>query len=320
MGARAAAGAWIGSIPLVALACSASSSVECHVGADCASGACDANGKCVTVGPPDAGVDASLGIDAGPESSPVDAPVVFPDAPYDSPIGGCVPKGNGTITRDEVPMQAGLHATFRVAENVTVSTAGTTQPDGSRLWDLSQPLAGDHDVVVTTDDPTGSWYASSFSGATYATRLSDTQTLLGVFQATSTSLLLQGVVSPSSGAQQTELSYSPAVTTLSFPMSLHTSWQTNANVTGTAQGIAAAYVEQYATSVDAVGVLHIPYGTFAVQRVHTVLTRTVGAVVSIIRSDAFVAECFGTVATVTSQTDEPNDEFTNAAEVRRLAP
>jgi len=43
-------------------------------------------------------------------------------------------------------------------------------------------------------------------------------------------------------------------------------------------------------------------------------------VITVTRSDAFVAECFGPVATVTSQTDEQNDEFTNVAEVRRLAP
>jgi hypothetical protein len=46
----------------------------------------------------------------------------------------------------------------------------------------------------------------------------------------------------------------------------------------------------------------------------------VGALVTTPHSFAFVAECFGTVASVTSQSYEPLDDFTNAAEVTRLAP
>jgi hypothetical protein len=59
---------------------------------------------------------------------------------------------------------------------------------------------------------------------------------------------------------------------------------------------------------------------FPVQRVRTDLTRTVGALVTTLHTYIFVTECFGTVASITSQNYEPMDEFTTAAEVTRLAP
>ena len=309
----------LGAPALLAMACSSGQAVECHVGADCASGACDVSGKCVSASSIDSGVavkdSGSLGDGAQPEGAPS-----FDSSAFDAPVPGCTPNNDGMITSAEVPLVAGLHATFRIAENVPVSTAGTMQPDGSRVWDLTAALSGDHDVLVETLSPIGAWYASSFANATYATPLSDTSTLLGVFQANTSAVLLQGVVSPTSASPQTELTYAPAVPSLKFPLKLNDTWQTMSTVTGTASGIQSVYTEAYTTTVDATGQLKTPYGAFAVMRVHTVLTRTIGVVVTITRSDAFVAECFGPIASIVSTTDETNDEFTNAAEVRRLAP
>jgi hypothetical protein len=217
-------------------------------------------------------------------------------------------------------MIAGLHANFVIAENVTVDSAGTMNPDGSRSWDFSGMLAGDHTVVTTTDAPQGQWFSQQFTTATYTTKLSDTATLLGVFQATGQSLLLQGVVSPTSGAQQTEVSYMPAAEILGFPMMMGSTWTSTSNVTGTDQGVQVLYTEKYASTVDAHGTLKVPYGMFDVLRVQTTLTRTVGAVVTVTQSLTFLAECFGPVATLTSQSDETNTQFTNAAEAQRLTP
>ncbi|HEX8793017.1 MAG TPA: hypothetical protein VF765_18860, partial [Polyangiaceae bacterium] len=150
--------------------------------------------------------------------------------------------------------------------------------------------------------------------------LSDTATLLGVFQAGGQSLLLQGVVSPTSGTQQTEVSYMPAAEILGFPMMMGSNWSSTSTITGTDQGVQVYYTEKYASTVDAHGTLKVPYGTFDVLRVQTTLTRTVGAVVTVTQSLAFIAECFGPVATLTSQSDETKTEFTNAAEAQRLAP
>ena len=302
-------------LPLaVVLACGSSASVECHVGADCASGACDSQGRCVPVQTKDASPVIEASTESGSEAGAPDVDAQAVDA------GGCTPDGDGIVQRNEVPLQPGLHGTFRIAENVTVDTVGATQGDGSRTWDWSAMLSGDHDDIVTTDSPSGQWFSSQFPSSTYTTRLSDTQDLLGVFQIAQDGLRLQGVVSPTSGSQQTEDSYAPAAETLAFPMQMGTTWSTTSQVTGQTLGVPNVYTEQYDSKVDAHGTIKTPFGTFTVLRVQTTLTRTVGATVTIVRSFAFVAECAGPVATVTSQADEPNVEFTNAAEVRRLAP
>ena len=55
-------------------------------------------------------------------------------------------------------------------------------------------------------------------------------------------------------------------------------------------------------------------------RVNTLLTRVVGALVTTTRTYSFVTDCFGNVASIVSNTDDPTVEFTTAAEVSRLAP
>ncbi len=185
---------------LVPWGCS-SSSPQCQVGADCASGICESNGKCgpVSTAHSDSGTTGSdggaPGDDGGAGDAPDDSPVVVGDtgSPFPGVDGGlCVPDNNGVITRDEVPMQAGLHANFEFAENVTVDSAGVMNANGSFTWDLTGPFQpsgtmphdGDHTVLVTTNDPTGQWFSSAFAGATYTTKLSDTANLLGVFEGT----------------------------------------------------------------------------------------------------------------------------------------
>lgn len=82
-----------------------------------------------------------------------------------------------------------------------------------------------------------------------------------------------------------------------------------------------AYSESYTFVADSSGVIATPYGEIDVIRVRSELTRTSGfATLDTRRTFAFVGECFGTVATVTSQSFESDSEFTDASEVRRLAP
>lgn len=297
---------------------------ECHVGADCASGACGSNGLCVPVS------SSSSGGDSGspqPESGTVEASVEggTETGPGGDAATGCKPTGSGTITRSEIPMMAGLHASFVIAENVTMNTAGTAQPDGSTDWDFTGALSGDHTVVITTDAPAGQWFASKFPSSTYTSKLSDTQTFLGVYQATASGLLLQGVVTPTNGSPQTDVSYSPAAEILQAPLQMGTTWASTSTVQGTLQGVPSTYTEKYDSKVDAHGTLKVPYGTFQVLRVQTTLTQTVGTVVNTTQSMAFVAECFGPVAKLTSKTTTfpqpvPGDAFTDVAEAWRLSP
>jgi hypothetical protein len=304
----------------VAAGCGSAGS-QCHVGADCASGACASNGQCVPVSssgseagvtPIEAGVEAA--VESGVEANP-----------GDDGGSGCKPTNDGTITPAELPMLPGLHASYRIAENVTMSTGGTAQPDGTVDWDFSGALSGDHTVVITTDAPGGQWFSSNFANATYTSKLSDTQTFLGVYQATGGGLLLDGVVSPTNGAQQTNLSYSPSAEILAVPLQVGSTWTTTSTVQGQADGVTSYYTEKYDSKVDAKGTLKAPYGSFGVLRVQTTLTRTVGTVVQTTQTMTFVAECFGPVARLTSQTTTfpqpaPGDAFTSVAEAWRLTP
>ena len=304
---------------VVAGACS-SSLPECTVGADCASGACDSSGHCVSAGGDDGGGSGS----GSGGSGGADVVVLDVSGGSDAASGeagsSCLPDDSGVVTRAEFPMLAGLHASFLIAtatNGFTVDTSGTS-------WDLTGALPGDTTVVITTDSPSGQWFSSKFTTASYTSLLSETEsTLLGVYQATNAALLLQGAVSTTSGTEQTEVSYSPSAEIIAVPMQMGSTWTSTSTVTGTAEGIDTVYTEKYDSNVDAQGTLKVPYGTFQVLRIQTTLTRTVGAVVQTTQTMTFVAQCFGPVARLTSQTTTypetpPGPSFTNVVEAWRL--
>jgi hypothetical protein len=311
---------------LAGAACAASDAVvECRAGADCASGVCASDGHCAQAATNDAGgVGGGTATGAGGGGGGTSAG--GGSGTGGGGVGGdlgCSPNHDGVITRAEVPLAAGLHATFRTAKNAQVDTAGAEQPDGSRTWDLSKDLTGDQSLLVETQPLDGKWFAADFAGATYASFLPPDPFLgdmMGVFEVNGSALLLRGVVSPDGGATKTEETYSPGASLLAFPLKDGATWSTTSAITGTLKGMPTMYSEVYASTVDAHGKLATPFATFDVLRVKTTLTRTIGAIPTVTRSFLFVTECFGTVATITSQAGEPSEEFTTAAEVRRLAP
>lgn len=281
--------------------CADSGARECFEHAECASGLCSSDGTCAPVA--DADPD---GPDAGSSG--------------DADLAACRPDHDGVIARDEISVAPGRTATFRVATDTAINTAGQLQSGGDRVWNFAGAFSGDQDEMIVLVDPAAAWYADLFPTATYATRLSGAEDLLGVFELTDEALLLLGVVSPEAGPQRTELTYDPPAEVLRLPLSSTSAWQTDSTITGLAQGFSSFYSEKYDSQVDAIGELQTPYGNFPVQRVRTLLTRTIGAGVVTVRSFLFVSECFGTVASATSNQYEPEAEFTQAAELRRIAP
>ena len=257
----------------------------------------------------DDGLDGGAGTDAAATGS-------------DGSTGLCTPNHDGMISSNELPLAAGRSAKFKIATNATISTAGTSNTDGTRDWDLSGALSGDTDTTVTLQSPTGAWWASSFPTATYATTLSSSSTLLGVFAVSATEVTLLGVVSPTSGEEQTELTYNPPAKILALPFTIGSTWTSTSAVTGTADGVPdTSYSEEYTSDADVAGTMKTPYGSFPVIRVGTDLTRTTGLeTLATSRTFGWTAECFGTVATAVSQDFETGDEFTSAAEVDRLTP
>lgn len=230
----------------------------------------------------------------------------------------CMPDRDGAITRAEMPLRQGLYATFEVASNAEVDTAGVAREDGARAWDLNVEIPGDRRVLLEAQALAGRWFSTDFPDATYVAELSASSDLLGVFKLDDDALSLLGVVSPEGGLTSTKLTYDPPVTILDFPIERGKSWETEASVSGTAQGVLAFYSEDYSSQVDAHGVMATPYGSFPVLRVRTDLSRLVGLLGTDVRTYAFVSECFGTVATIVSEDNEDEVEFTTAAEIRRL--
>lgn len=277
---------------------------RCTVGADCASGVCLGDGTCAPQQEADGGApspDAFVppGTDAG-----------RPDA---GPPAHCVPNEDGVVSRAEAPFGPGLAARYVVTGGVPVDTAGA----GGR-WDYGGALPGDHPFDVRTEAPDGRWFADRFPGADYVAPLAEDRDLLGVFRVTNASLELLGVVSPLEGVGRTELRFEPAVRMLSFPLARGDRWTTETRVTGLASGLAANFTETYEVEVDARGDVVTPYAPFDALRVRVTLTRTVGFTRTVTRQFLFVAECFGTVATVVSEENETEIEFRRAAEIRRL--
>ncbi len=299
---------------LVAQGCAVSDTPgTCHVGTDCPSGVCD-QGVCGDASTTTGATTTSSGTGAGGSSSSA----ATGSSGAGAGGGVCSPNKDGTITRAEVPITAGLSAKFLAATNVTFATSGTDLGNGSRDWNLKQTFSGDHLSLIETQALNGLWFEADFAGATYAAKLSETNDLLGVFEVTADALLLRGVVSPMGGATKTELTYTPPVPALTFPLTENKAWSIQSTVTGYAQGVPVGYVEAYDNLVDAKGVLEAPFGTFDVLRVRTTMVRQGGLLT--LRSFGFVAECFGTVASVTSQNNEPNAEFSSVSELRRLSP
>jgi len=348
----------LGGLLLGALSgCGEGDVTACQVAADCPSGLCQSDGKCaasadanqadgIRFGGNDAAAgdgstatsDAApakdgLGADAQPASdakadgqtNPADAAgndAQGPDAaPSDVPSGGaCLPNHDGILARSEISIVPGLKAKWLAAADAVVDLKGEVQADGSRNWAFDGKQAKDAEVAVETLDPKGAWWAKDFAGADYAARLAAGSDLLGVFTWTDKALLLRGVVSPTSGFQQTKLTYDPPVPLLQFPMQQGSQWTAKATVAGQAQGFFTTYTETYSVQVDASGQAKTPFGTFPVLRARVELDRLLGFVTSHRRSFLFLSECFGTVVTADSAFGESAVEFTKAAELRRLAP
>lgn len=306
-----------------AAGCAGATDDACQVGADCASGLCNLDGTCgaaATTTSTGAGGEGGEGVGGDASSTTTTSSTTGAGGDGTGGSGTCQANHDGTITRDEAPYGPGLHATYRAATDAQIDTAGAMQGDGSRIWDLTGALTGDHAKIVETLPIEGQWFESVFPGASYASRLSESQDLLGVFEITGAALLLRGVVSSVGGTTRTELTYAPAVTVLAFPLNEGDSFSTTSTLSGLLSGVIWTQTETYDSSVDAHGTMKTPFADFDVLRIGVDLTRTVGFTVTTSRTYLFATECLGNVAKIISKDNELSSEFTQASEVERLAP
>ena len=174
----------------------------------------------------DGGGRRGLRCDAGPgvDGGTGDADGGVPDS---GTPALCVPNGDGVVSREEIVVRPGLHATFGVSGAATFATAGTAQADGGRTWDFTPALSGDQSALVETLSMQGQWFESTYPDAGYASPLGQGTDLLGIYQLTPTALLLHGVASPTDGASATKLVYTPPVEVLRFPLRQTDTWSTS---------------------------------------------------------------------------------------------
>ena len=326
-----------------------SESDGCATHEDCPTGHCNVLGRCAaapsdqdaalgsmdaTRGPVDVGPQADTGVfdagpqdvgtadtgpeDSGPEDSGPEDSGPEDSGPMDAGMG-CVPNGDGQIDQMEVPLAAGGLAPFLVASTAQVDLAGTITGNGRR-WDFSQPVPSDRQVTYELLGLPGHWFGPLYPQGHHASLIPGVSGVLGIYGLGADQVTLMGVASSSDGPLRTELSYDDPVTMLQFPLSTGNNWDSQSTVRGLAGGVASLYNESYSAQVDGAGFLNLSFGTIEVLRVRTEMTRTVGLLVTTVRTFSFVSECFGTVAWVVSEPDESEVEFTTAAEFWRRAP
>ena len=275
----------------------------CSTDDQCASHFCRADGTCGPASETDAG-SGSGSADGGTSAL-------------------CTPNHDGMISANEVPLAAGKMANYRIATSATWNTAGAAGSGGTRTWSLSGALANDSDQPVALSAPAAAWWASDtgFATATYWVTLQAGSDLIGVFHVDATGVTLLGVVSPTKTYPYTEITYDPPARILAVPFGASATWTSSSTVSGYVSSSIVNYTEKYVSNVDQTGTMTTPYGDFPVLRVGTVLTQLqLNTAYRTVRSYAWIAECFGSVATVTAQDNESSAEFSTDAEVRRLIP
>jgi hypothetical protein len=253
-----------------------------------------------------------------------------PNAMYSEDGGAplsCVPNLDGMITSAELAPAIGASETFLASPpNTTepVNLDGAIDSSGQRVWNWSTSLASDESFVLTPQVLGSQWYASSFPGGQFVLPQDPADTIEDVYIHDDEAIRPLGYAStqenPANG--KTLVVYGTPVVLYQFPIVVGASWTTQGtSANATFMGLPYAGTDTYATEVDASGVLVLPDYTFTqVLKVSTLVTvAPVAGETTTVRQVSFLFECVGEVARATSQLNEPNPDFTTAAQIRRLS-
>jgi hypothetical protein len=238
----------------------------------------------------------------------------------------CVPNLDGRIEASELTPALGEPVSYLISpQGATrmVDIAGVPDAQGHLTWDWSVSYADDRAASIQAQSLTGKWYAGSFPAGQVVVAFDAADTIEAVYSHDDQAMWLHGLAStamtPPEG--QTLLVYTQPIALYKFPFGPGSTWTSSGTiVNGTLRGLPYAGVDTYDTKDDAAGTMILPDLTFTqAHRVRTTLTNqpAVGAT-STQRQVSFIFECFGEVARATSGLNETKDDFTTAAEIRRL--
>jgi hypothetical protein len=239
----------------------------------------------------------------------------------------CVPNLDGRIDATELSAAIGVPIRYLVSpagEERTVDVAGAVDAGGTLRWDWSLDHADDAEVVVTPASLAGKWYESAFGVSDgFVTPFDAGGRLESVYRQDGEALWLLGLASraesPAEG--QTLMVYQAPVALLRFPVAPGQSFVSTGTIAnGVVSGLPYAGKDVYEVTVDALGRMELPQLVF--EQAHRVRTRVtvepaVGAATAR-RQVSYFFECFAEVARAVSRADEPEADFTTAAEQWRL--
>jgi hypothetical protein len=232
----------------------------------------------------------------------------------------CVPNLDGRIEAAELPVAFDVAAQYATSsEPRGVDLAGAVDAQGRRVWDWSQAVPSDKAVAVQASTLAGKWYATSFADASFAAPMDAAGATDGVYRRGENALELMGIASVE--RDRTLLVYDPPVVLYRLPMAPGDAWTSTGRVSqGRLNGLPYNGTDTYEARVDGSGRMRLPgYELAQVLRVRLRVTVSPSAGAPVERRQvSFVSECFGEVARATSALGETVDDFTSAAEVRRL--
>ncbi len=250
-------------------------------------------------------------------------------SPYEAgalPQLSCAPNLDGQIDATELSPALNVPVNYLVSPQGvtrTVDLVGTVDAQGHQTWDFGADYANDQVATIEATGLANKWYSASFPGGTFVTPFDAGDTIEGVYAYNTTAITLLGLASHDSTGPggQTLLVYDPPVTLYRFPLTVGSSYVSVGNISnGMLRGLPYAGKDTYQISVDASGQVTLETYVFTqALRVRTVVTTQPSAGQTVVtRQTSFLFECFGEIARATSLPNETSDDFTTAAELRRL--
>ncbi len=241
----------------------------------------------------------------------------------------CLPNLDGQIDANELAPVLGVTATYLVSpagKERMVDVAGVVDKDGKLTFPaFAVDYADDGAVGLAASALGGKWYAASFPGLTdpFVTPIDVADRTEGVYTHDATGFYLHGVASSTENPAEgkTLLVYTSPVKLYEFPLRPGAAWTSTGEVkNGTFRGLPYAGRDTYDVKVDAAGTLPLPDFTLTqALRVRTLVTVAPAAgMTTTERQVSFLFECLGEAARATSDPNEPNENFTQASEMRRL--
>ncbi len=239
----------------------------------------------------------------------------------------CLPNLDGVIDFSELQPALNVPVNYVVSPpgvTRTVDLAGATDSSGNLVWDFSQSFANDISVTIAASSLSAKWYQASFPGGQWAAPLDVADTLEGVYSTDTQAIYLLGVASTveSPKAGKTLYVYGEPVAIYRFPLQVGSVWVSTGTVQGGfVNGLPYAGTDTYAVADDSLGEMNLPAYLFTqVHRVRTTVTQVPSAGESqVTEQTSFLFECFGEIVRATAPVNVTSENFTTAAEVRRLA-